>query len=144
MRLSCGEHSFLLLSHEAALDLIAALGFEGVNVILWGDRSHVRPDEVRRDIAGWAGRLDERVRSRGLELADVVGIPSTDYRRLAVNHPDRSEREQSLAFFRDMLELTARLGEVGLTILPGIDWDGETHEESLARTGAELVARVAE
>jgi sugar phosphate isomerase/epimerase len=144
MRLSCGDHSFVILRHELALDIIAGLGFDGVNLIIWGGHSRVQPDEVRADIAGWAGRLDERVRSRGLEIADVVAIPSTDFTALALNHPDAVEREHSRAFFSDMLELTARLGANGLTILPGVDWMHETHEASLARSAQELARRIVE
>lgn len=144
MRLSCGDHSFLLLEHSTVLDLIAALGFDGVNLVLWGERSHVRPAEIRADIAGWAGRIEERVRGRGLELADVVAIPSTDYRVLAVNHPDADERARGLAFFRDMLEFARRIDAPGLTILPGIDWNHESHEESLARSASELALRLEE
>jgi sugar phosphate isomerase/epimerase len=142
IRLSCGEHSFLTLTHGLALDVIAGLGFDGVNVILWGDRSHVGVDEVRRDVAGCAARVSERIGSRGLEVADVVGIPSaTDFGHLAINNPEPAEREASRAFFRDMLELAARLGG-GLTILPGLDWEGETHEEALGRAADELVGRL--
>jgi sugar phosphate isomerase/epimerase len=143
MRLSCGDHSFPALPHEAVLELIATLGFDGVNLVLWGDRSRVRPADVQRDVAGWAGRLEERVRGRGLEFADIVCIAATEYEPLALNHPDAGERLAGRALFADMLELTARLGSPGLTMLPGIDWPGEDHETSLARAAAELRTRVA-
>jgi sugar phosphate isomerase/epimerase len=42
-----------------------------------------------------------------------------------------------------MLELTIRLGAPALTMLPGVDWPHESHEESLARCARELVPRVA-
>jgi sugar phosphate isomerase/epimerase len=144
MRLSCGDHSFLSVPHELALDLIAGLGFEGLNLVLWGDRSHVGTEEVARDVPLWASRLDERVRGRGLEFADVVAIPTTEYGTLALNHPDPAERERSMEFFRSMLDLTARLDAPGLTMLPGIDWPHESHEESLARAAGELRSRVDE
>lgn len=140
--LSCGDHSFLALEHELAIELIARLGFDAVNLIIWGTRSRVHAGQVREDIAGWAGRLDERVRGHGLEIADVVAIPGNDYATMAPNHPDALERERSSAFFRDMLELTARLRAPGLTMLPGIDWQGEEHEESLSRAERELAIRV--
>jgi sugar phosphate isomerase/epimerase len=142
VRLSCGDHSFPLVPHELALDLIATLGFEGLNLVIWGTRSEVRPDQVQDDVARWAGRLEERVRSRGLEFADVVCIPANDYATLALNHPDPAERERSFAFFEDMLEFTARLGAPGLTMLPGIDWPHEGHEDSLARAAEVLPARI--
>ena len=51
--------------------------------------------------------------------------------------PDPAERAASVEFFRDMLELASRLHAPGLTILPGIDWDDEGHEASLAHCCAQ-------
>jgi sugar phosphate isomerase/epimerase len=143
MRLSCGDHSFPALPHEAVVELIATLDFEGVNLVLWGDRSRVRLSEVRRDVAGWAGRLNERVLGRGLEFGDIVCIAAAEYETLALNHPDTAERLSGRALFEDMLELNVRLGSPGLTMLPGIDWPDEQHETSLERAAEELQLRVA-
>jgi sugar phosphate isomerase/epimerase len=143
IRLSCGDHSFPLVPHDLALDLISRLGFDGVNLVLWGNRSKVNPDDVRSDPSGWADRLGESLRSRALEVADLVCIAWTDYETLALNHPDAAERQRSMAFFTDMVEFAACLGVPGMTILPGIDWPDEEHEESLARVADELAPRVA-
>ena len=143
IRLSCGDHSFPLISHDLALDVIAGLGFDGVNLVLWGNRSDIRPDDVRSDPAGWAGRVLERLRVRSLEVADLVCIPWTDYETMAVNHPLAAERERSIGFFADMLDFAQRIAAPGITILPGLDWPQESHEESLARTAHELLPRVA-
>jgi sugar phosphate isomerase/epimerase len=43
-----------------------------------------------------------------------------------------------------MVELAARLRSPGMTILPGIDWEGESHEASLERAADELGRRVSE
>ncbi len=144
MRLACADDTFRLFEHEHVCELIRMLGLDGVDVCVMQSRSAVRPEDVRADPAGWAGRLDERIRGRGLEVADVFVIPWTDFQTMAPNHPDATEREASAALFRDLLELAARLRSPGMTILPGIDWDGETHEESLARSSTELVWRVDE
>ena len=144
IRLSCGDHSFPLIPHDLALDVIAGLGFDGVNLVLWGNRSEIQPEAVRADPAGWAGRVVERLRVRSLAIGDLVCIPWTDYETLAVNHPLEAERERSLGFFTDMLDFAQRIGAPGITILPGLDWPDESHEESLARTARELVPRVAE
>jgi sugar phosphate isomerase/epimerase len=72
----------------------------------------------------------------------VFVIPWTDFRTLAPNHPDPSEREASAALFDDVLDFAARLGSPGLTILPGIEWEDETPDQSLARAGEELARRV--
>jgi sugar phosphate isomerase/epimerase len=142
MRLACADDTFRLLGHEHICALIAMLGLDGVDVCLMKDRSSLRLEDVRADVPGTAAALEERIRGRGLEIADVFVIPWTDFRTLAPNHPDAAEREASRALFGDMLELAARLRSPGLTILPGIDWETEGHEESLGRAAAELAARV--
>ena len=133
MRLSCGDHSFPVLPHEQTVELVQMLGFEAFDLAVMGNRSHVRPEAIREDIPGWAGRLEERIRGRGLDIADVFCIPWTDFATMAPNNPDAAERERGTALFRDMLELTVRLGAPGLTMVPGIDWPHENHDSSLER-----------
>ena len=133
VRLSCGDHSFPVLPHVQTVDLVRMLGFEAFDLAVMGNRSHIRPEVIREDIAGWAGRLEERIRGRGLEIADVFCIPWTDFATMAPNNPDDAERERGSAMFRDMLELTVRLGAPGLTMVPGIDFPHESHDASLAR-----------
>jgi sugar phosphate isomerase/epimerase len=144
VKLACADDTFRLLEHEHILALIRMLGLDGVDLCLMEGRSAVRPEQVRTDVPAWAGRLGERIGDHGLELADVFVIPWTDFRRLAPNHPDQLERDESRALFRDMLELAARLRSPGMTILPGIDWEGESHDESLGRAADELGRRVVE
>jgi sugar phosphate isomerase/epimerase len=141
MRLSCGDHSFPVLPHEQTVELVKLLGFDAFDLAVMGNRSHVRPEAIRGDIPGWAGRLEERIRGRGLEIADVFCIPWTDFAIMAPNNPDGAERERGTELFRDMLELTVRLGAPGLTMVPGLDWPHESHEESLARAAQELGRR---
>lgn len=142
LRLSCSDHSFVAIPHDAAIGLIAQLGFTGFDLMLHGNRSHVRPEALHGDVPACAGRIEERVRARGLEFSDVFLIPWTDFETMAVNHPDPAERERGAALFRDGLELTARIGAPGITMIPGIDWPGEPHEQSLARAVEVLTARV--
>lgn len=142
MRLACADDTFRLLEHDRIIEIIRLLGIEGVDVCLMEKRSSLRIEDVRADVAGSAQRIDEQVRGRGLEVADVFVIPWTDFRTLAPNHPDEAEREASAALFTDMLDFAARLRSPGMTILPGIDWEHETPEDSLARAAVELGRRV--
>ncbi len=144
MQLSCGDHSFPVLPHEQTVELVKMLGFDAFDLAVMGNRSHVRPEDIRDDIPGWAGRLEERIRGRGLDIADVFCIPWTDFAVMAPNNPDAAERERGTALFRDMLELTVRMGAPGLTMVPGLDFPHESHEESLARAAEELARRADE
>jgi sugar phosphate isomerase/epimerase len=139
VRLACADDTFRLLRpHRAALELVAALGVEGVDLFLAGNRSIVRPEDVRGNVAGAADRIGADLRETGLAPSDVFVIPWSDLETMAPNHPDGAERERSRALFRDMLELAVKVGAPGLTILPGIHWPGESHEDSLQRAAEEL------
>ncbi len=142
IKLACADDTFRLLEHESICELIGLLGLDAVDVCVMQSRSALRLEDVRADPAGWAGRLDERIRGRGLEVADVFVIPWTDFRTLAPNHPDAEERNASRALFLDLLDLAARLGSPGMTILPGIPWEHEPEESSFGRAVEELSARV--
>jgi len=144
MQLSCGDHSFPVLPHEQTVELVKMLGFDAFDLAVMGNRSHVRPEDIRDDIPGWAGRLEERIRGRGLDIADVFCIPWTDFAVMAPNNPDAAERERGTALFRDMLELTVRMGAPGLTMVPGLDFPHESHEQSLGRAAEELARRADE
>jgi sugar phosphate isomerase/epimerase len=138
-RLACADNTFRLVQPwESAVTMISLLELDAVDVCLMGNRSHLRPEDVRADIPACARRIREGLAARDLELSDLFCIPWTDFERFAPNHPDSEERERSRALFRDMLELAALAGAPGMTMLPGIDWPGETHEESFQRSVEEL------
>jgi sugar phosphate isomerase/epimerase len=139
IRLSCADNTFRLVQPwENAVELIRLLEIEAVDVCLMGNRSHIRPEDIRGDLHAAASRISKGLRRRGLAVSDVFCIPWTDFERFAPNHPDPDERSRSRALFVDVLELTERIKAPGVTMLPGIDWDGESHADSFDRAVAEL------
>jgi len=123
VKLACADDTFRLLRpHRAVLELVAALGVEGVDLFLAGNRSIIRPEDVRADLAGAAAAVRADLADVGLAVSDVFVLPWTDLETMAPNHPDAAERDRSRELFRDMLELAVRLEAPGLTILPGIEW----------------------
>jgi sugar phosphate isomerase/epimerase len=141
--LAMGDHSFRMLSHEAALDLIVALGFDGVKLAVWEGQSHIQPSDVRADPARWAARLGERFAERSLVVVDVVCLPEPEFTALGLNHPGERERETARRFVADMIDFVARLGTASLTVYPGFNWPHEAHEVSLMRGCRELERHVA-
>lgn len=142
--LACADFSFPLLPHEATLDLIAAMEIRGVDISLMLGNSHL---DVSRSVAkpqqeGVA--LKKKLHDRGLTAADVNFTPGRDFRTRAVNHPDPEIRQESRAWFQRALEFTAHIAAKHMTILPGIEWDGETRDRSYARCVEELAWRVEE
>lgn len=138
MKLACGDHSFPLLDHELVLDLIAGMGFEGFDLALQGNRSHLRPEHVRDDLPGAARQIGRRIAARGLQLSDVFVIPWTAFDRYAPNHPDADEAAASRRLFEDMFALARLLHAPGMTMVPGIDFAELGHERSLEKAAEEL------
>ncbi len=52
LKLACADFTFPLLPHDKSLDLIAMLGFEGVDIGLFEGRSHLWPSRVFADLKG--------------------------------------------------------------------------------------------
>jgi sugar phosphate isomerase/epimerase len=143
MQLACGDHSFPLLGHNAAIELIAGMGFEGFDLALFGNRSHIRPEHIRGDITESALTLGSSIRGRGLEISDVFCIPWTNFEVMAPNNPDREERLAAHSLFEDLLEFVVRIDAPGLTMVPGQDFASLGHEDSLELAAEELQWRAA-
>lgn len=142
LRLACSDYTFPLLPHDHVFPLVAALGFEGIDVGLFQDRSHLQPSHVLPHLARSADELSAKVRDQGLELADVFMQAST-FEDRAANHPDAAERARGRDFFLRMLEFALRCNAHHLTGLPGVDWEGVPHDTSLKRAAEELTERAA-
>jgi len=142
VKLACADDTFRLLRpHRAALELVAALGVEGVDLFLAGNRSIVRPEDVRGNVAAAAAGIARDVDEAGLRVSDVFVIPWNDLETMAPNHPNADQRDAARALFVDMVELATRIRAPGLTILPGIHWLAESYEDSAARASEELAWR---
>ncbi|MBS1880170.1 MAG: sugar phosphate isomerase/epimerase [Actinobacteria bacterium] len=147
MRFSCTDFSFPLLSHEAALDLVAAMGFEAVDLVVASGVGHVRPEAVADHPEGWAERLRERIGARGLAVSDVLLIQGSHHGDIPYNHPDPDRRERALELFEATLKMASGVGAGGITVLPGPRFEGEPAAASAERSAealAELLVHAAE
>jgi sugar phosphate isomerase/epimerase len=142
--LACAEFSFLSLEHEVVLDVIAGLGFEGVDISLMSGYAHLPVQEVLDRPEVWGARIRSLVMSRGMEVADVNFLPGGDFEKLAANHPAAGERARGAELFRQALRFTTAAGSAHMTMLPGVFWPHETADESFRRSAAELAWRVSE
>ncbi len=143
MKLACADYTWPSLPHRQALDLIAALGFEGVDIGLFQDRGHVQPSDLRRDGPDRvAGGVLERVGSRGLAVADVFVQLSAGLADRAVSHPDAGVRQAALDEFVDVLPFVRAVGAPGLTVLPGVLHDGDSWDACAERAAAVLAPLV--
>ena len=140
LRLASADFSFPLLPHRDALKLIALLGFEGVDLGIFQDRSHVQPSHVIGRLPQAAAELSAQVEDVGLKIADIF-YQASAFPVMAANHPDDDERAQGRDLFLRMLEFTLRCNAPHMTGLPGVDWDGVPHDTSVKRCAEELAWR---
>ncbi|HZP00474.1 MAG TPA: TIM barrel protein [Terriglobia bacterium] len=142
--LACSDFSFPLLPHDLALDLIAGMGFEGVDVSLMVGNSHLPVEKVFTDPSPWGRDVRAKVEARGLKIADVNFTPGRGFSERALNHPEARVRRESSERFRRALEFSAGCKARHMTLLPGIPWEGEPKQSSLQRSAEELAWRVEE
>ena len=71
LKLACADFAFPLLPHDRALDLIAMLDFEGVDIGLFEKRSHLWPSKVFASPVKSGKELGRKLAGRGLRCADV-------------------------------------------------------------------------
>jgi sugar phosphate isomerase/epimerase len=143
-KLACADFTFPLLEHDRVLDLIAMLGFDGVDVGLFEGRSHLWPSRVFPTLRESARELAGKLGDRGLKLADVYLQTAPDFVSLAPNHPESTRRAQARDLLLRTLEFAAVCGCRHVTALPGVYFDNETADESLGRCRDELAWRCAE
>ena len=142
-RLACADFTFPLLPHDQALQLIAMLGFEGVDIGLFEGRSHLWPSREFADTAAAARTLKGRLADRGLVAADLFLQMAPEFQPYAINHPDAQRREKARDGFLHTLEYASECGCEHVTVLPGVQFAAESAAVSMARAVEELTWRVA-
>jgi sugar phosphate isomerase/epimerase len=140
-RLACADFTFPLLPHDKSLDLIAMLGFQGVDIGLFEGRSHLWPSRVFADLKGSARELAVKLGDRGLALADVFLQTAPDFVSIAPNHPDASIRRQARDWFAMTVDFALECGCRHVTALPGVHFEGIPEPESTGRCHDELAWR---
>jgi sugar phosphate isomerase/epimerase len=140
INLGCADFSFPLLTHDAALGVVALLGLRGVDIGLFAGRSHLRPEIELRKPAKHGSALRRRLAGLGLVAGDIFLQVHDNFADFAVNHPDAARRKFAREQFLRTLDFSAAAGSNHVTILPGVSF--ESRAESLARAASELLWRV--
>ena len=141
-KFACADFTFPLLPHDRALELIAMLEFDGVDVGLFEERSHLWPSREFRDTGSAARQLKRKLDDRGLRAADIFLQLAEDFAPCAINHPEAPRRQQARDRFLHTLDYAAECGCRHVTALPGVHFDTEPEATSLARAVDELAWRV--
>lgn len=141
-KLACADFTFPLLPHEKALQLIAMLGFEGVDIGLFEERSHLWPSREFVSINRSASDLKRTLDDLGLKPADIFLQMAPDFTPLALNHPEDTRRQKARDWFLCALDYANVCGCHHVTTLPGVHFENEPYEDSFARSVEELHWRV--
>jgi sugar phosphate isomerase/epimerase len=144
LKLACADFSFPLLEHDRVLDLIAMLGFEGVDIGLFEGRSHLWPSRVFKNSGQAARELSAKLEDRGLRAADIYLQTAADFVSLAPNHPDAKRRRKARDLFVRTLDFASNCGSSHVSALPGVLFPDEPRATSLARACDELAWRCQE
>jgi len=141
-KFACADFTFPLLSHPHALDLIANLGFTGVDIGLFEQRSHLWPSKEFKHARASAKKLKRALADRGLVAADVFLQMMPDFTPFAINQPNPARRRKARDWFLRTLEYADAVGCHHVTTLPGVVFAEEGRDASLARSTEELGWRV--
>lgn len=135
------DASFPRLSHPTALLVIKDLGFSATDIGVMAGYQSNHPEVVVEDPDGSAEAVLRALDLVELEVADVFAILGDPFSELAVNHPDELVREESRRQFEQILRFARRLEPPGVTILPGVVFEGIDPQESRALAARELQFR---
>jgi sugar phosphate isomerase/epimerase len=143
-KFACADFTFPLLQHPHALDLISHLGFTGVDIGLFEQRSHLWPSQEFKNVKASARKLKRALADRGLVAADVFLQMMPDFTPFAINQPNAARRRKARDWFQRTLEYAEAVGCKHVTTLPGVVFAEEGRDASLARSADELAWRVAQ
>jgi len=120
LKFACADFTFPLLAHDDVLTLISMMGFDGVDIGMFEQRSHLQPSNQFGEPAKNARALKKRLEERGLVPADVFLQTALDFKEYAINHPDKTRRAEMRGIFSKCLEYTAECGCRHMSGLPGV------------------------
>ena len=142
LKLACADFAFPLLPHDRALDLIAMLEFDGVDIGLFEKRSHLWPSKVLASPLKSGKELGRKLSDRGLRCADIFLQMDTSFVSYAINHPEAARRRRARDWFLKTLDYAAACGAKHVTTLPGVQFEAEEPADSWQRCREELAWRV--
>jgi sugar phosphate isomerase/epimerase len=142
LRFSCADFAFPLLGHDDALRLIKMLGVHAVDIGIFSERSHLRPESIRENPARAARELRSKLNELDLELSDVFVQFGADPSMRSANDPDAAIRRVNREAFAAMVEFAHEAGAIHMTGLPGVKHTGQSPEDGLRLAADETMWRV--
>lgn len=139
---ACADFTFPLVPHDKVISLIALLGFDGVDIGLFENRSHLQPSAVLNQPEKNGKIIGQKTADAGLRVADVFLQCDVEFAPKAINHPNKNIREETKDYFLKMIDYALAGGSKHITCLPGIHYPEESYEQSYGRAVDELAWRI--
>lgn len=142
LKLSCADFTFPLLPHDNVLDLVAMLGFTGIDIGLFTGRSHITAETEFSNIQSAARTLQKKAADRGLVVTDTYLQLDTNLSKFAINHPQQQVRTYARERFLQFIEYSVACGADHISTLPGMYFAEESPQTSIQRIYEELQWRM--
>jgi sugar phosphate isomerase/epimerase len=121
------------------------LKFEGVDIGLFEERSHLWPSKEFANTEKSAKALKKKTDDLGLKVADVFLQMVPTFEPYAINHPEAARRQKAREWFSKTLDYAAACGSKHVTTIPGVFFEAdEPKDTSFKRSVDELKWRVDE
>jgi sugar phosphate isomerase/epimerase len=138
LKFACADFTFPLLAHDKVLSLVAMLDFEGIDIGLFSNRSHLTAETEFQQINLKARSLKKQLEDRGLVATDVYLQLDLDLSMYAINHPEPSRREYARDNFLKLIDYAVELGADHISTLPGMYFKETNKIDSLKLAHEEL------
>ena len=134
------DFTFPLLPHQNALELIHLMGFDGVDIGLFEDRSHLQPSDVFKNPQRGAERRllkasaahKSRLRTSSCKATLIFSVKRSIIRM-------RIYAAGNAGSLKSWLSMPLAAGSRHITCLPGVHFEGEAYERSYERAVEELL-----
>jgi len=125
-----------------AMAVIALLGLRGADIGLFEGHGHLKPSAELKKPAANGAKMKRRLAAHELLASDIFLQIHAGFVEFAINHPEAKRREFAREQFLRALDYTNAAGADHVTILPGVTFENESREKSIARSADELAWRV--
>lgn len=135
---SCADYAWPKLNHKTALGLIKGMEFDAVDLGLFYGSTHIKPEVVAKHVVAHADNIKKALSQSELEIGDVFLIPGQDLSTRAPNSPSQKELTEAFELFTSICKYASLIGASGVTVLPGIIFDGQTQTEAIKQSAKML------
>ncbi len=139
MKFAATDITFPKLDHPAVFKLLRLMDFDAISLGLFENRTHIYPSKFFSD-RQLRQELSRMLQGEGLRLIDIFLQCDTDFKKYAINHPEKARRDYAMDSFNRLIDVALELNCDHVSILPGVVFDDDV-ESSLQSSTEQLAKR---